>query len=413
LMQPSDFGMDSSLSEVVAQLGGSLKVFPNPLWLSENSDFDTWVQGKKEWRMEFFYREMRKKTGWLMDGGQPVGGTWNFDADNRQVPKPGHVFPVKLEFAPDTITLEVLAWVEETFKTHPGSLEGFHWAVTRDQVLQALKHFLEHRLANFGPFEDAMLEGEDQLYHSLLSPAINICLLSAKEVCVAALEFAAVPENNVPLQSIEGFIRQILGWREFMHQVYRTQMPVLRLENQLGASRKLPDFYWTGKTKMRCVSSAVTQVLSTGHTHHIQRLMVLGNFALLAGISPQAINDWFLSMYVDAFDWVVTPNVIGMSQYANAGGFTSKPYIAGGAYISRMSNHCKTCAFNPKLTSGDTACPFSSLYWGFINQHLETFKNNPRMGIPISNWNKRHPNERSAILERNQQVLALLEENLL
>jgi deoxyribodipyrimidine photolyase-related protein len=413
LIQPSDFGVDSSLSEVVTQLGGSLKVFSNPLWLSSNNDFDTWAQGKKEWRMEFFYREMRKKTAWLMDGGQPLGGTWNFDADNRQVPKLGHKFPQKLEFKPDSITLKTLDWVEETFKTHSGSLEGFNWAVTRVEALQALTHFLEHRLADFGPFEDAMVEGEHQLYHSLLSPAINIGLLSAKEVCVAALEFAAKTENNVPLQSIEGFIRQILGWREFMYHVYRLQMPALRLENQLGANRALPDFYWTGKTQMRCVSSAVTQVLATGHTHHIQRLMVLGNFALLAGISPQAINDWFLSMYVDAFDWVVTPNVIGMSQYANAGGFTSKPYIAGGAYISRMSNHCKSCAFNPKLTSGETACPFSSLYWGFIDRHLETFKNNPRMGIPISNWNKRDPVERNAILERNQEVLALLEQNLL
>ncbi len=413
LMQPNDFGVFEGLSETVTQLGGKLEVLPNPLWLSSNDDFDAWAKDKKEWRMEFFYREMRKKTGWLMDGAQPVGGTWNFDADNRQVPKPGHVFPEKLEFTPDSITFEVLNWVRETFKTHPGSLEGFYWAVTRDQALQALNHFLEHRLASFGPFEDAMVEGENQLYHSLLSPAVNIGLLSAKEVCLAALGFAANPDNNVPIQSIEGFIRQILGWREFMHHVYRRQMPALRLENQLNATRKLPDFYWTGKTKMRCVSSAVTQVLESGHTHHIQRLMVLGNFALLVGVSPQGINDWFLSMYVDAFDWVVTPNVIGMSQYANAGGFTSKPYIAGGAYISRMSNHCQSCTFNPKLTSGETACPFSSLYWDFIGRHLETFKNNPRMGIPISNWNKRDPIERQAILERSREVLALLEQNLL
>ena len=413
LMQPSDFGVEETLSRVVSQLGGTLEMFPNSLWLSINSDFDTWARGKKEWRMEFFYREMRRKTAWLMEGTQPSGGTWNFDADNRQTPKPGHVFPPKLEFAPDAITLETLAWVEETFKEHPGSLAGFNWAVTRDQALQALTHFLEHRLGNFGPFEDAMVEGENQLYHSLISPAINIGLLSAKEVCVAALEFASVPENNVPLQSIEGFVRQILGWREFMHHVYRRQMPALRLENQLNATRALPDFYWTGKTKMRCVSSAVKQVLATGHTHHIQRLMVLGNFALLAGISPQVTNDWFLSMYVDAFDWVVTPNVIGMSQYANAGGFTSKPYIAGGAYISRMSNHCKTCAFNSKLTSGDTACPFSSLYWDFLDRHGAMFKNNPRMSIPISNWNKRDPSERSAILERSKEVLGLLERNLL
>ncbi len=413
LMQPSDFGVAQALSQTMTELGGQLEVLPNPLWLSSDDEFDAWTKGKKEWRMEFFYRQMRQKTAWLMDGSQPLGGTWNFDADNRQTPKAGHVFPEKLEFTPDAITLEVLAWVEGTFKGHPGILENFGWAVTRVEALRALNHFLEHRLVNFGPFEDAMVEGEHQLYHSLISPAINIGLLSAKEVCETALEFASKPENHVPLQSIEGFIRQILGWREFMHHVYRRQMPALRLENQLNATRELPDFYWTGKTKMRCVSSAVAQLLETGHTHHIQRLMVLGNFALLAGVSPQAINDWFLSMYVDAFDWVVTPNVIGMSQYANAGGFTSKPYIAGGAYISRMSNHCKSCAFNPKLTSGETACPFSSLYWDFLDRHGSRFKSNPRMSIPVAAWNKRDPSERQAILERSQEVLGLLEQNLL
>ena len=411
LIQPADFGVGEMLSEVVMRLGGKLEIIPNPLWLSTENDFDGWARGKKELRMEFFYRQMRKRTGWLMDGVQPLGDTWNFDADNRQTPERGHVFPPKLEFQPDAITLETLNWVEKTFPNHPGSLGHFNWAVTRDQALQALDHFLEHRLANFGPFEDAMLEGEHQLYHSLLSPALNIGLLSAKEVCETALEFAAMPSNNVPLQSIEGFIRQILGWREFMHHVYRRQMPGLRLENQLQATRVLPDFYWTGNTKMRCLSSAVSQLLETGHTHHIQRLMVLGNFALLAGIQPQAVNDWFLSMYVDAFDWVVTPNVLGMSQYANAGGFTSKPYVSGGAYISRMSNHCKSCQFNPKLTTGENACPFSSLYWDFLDRHGEKFKTNPRMSIPVSAWKKRDELDRKAILERSQEVLSLLEQN--
>ena len=409
LRQPSDYGIQERFLEVVTELGGKLEIMENPLWLSTNTDFDAWAKGKKELRMEFFYREMRKKTAWLMDGAQPLGGTWNFDADNRQTPKQDHVFPPKLEFEPDSITLEVLTWVEKTFPSHPGSLAKFNWAVTRDQALRALNHFLEFRLKNFGPFEDAMLEGEHQLYHSLLSPAINIGLLSAKEVCEQALEFAANQTNNVPLQSIEGFIRQILGWREFMHHVYRRQMPGLRLENQLKATKAMPDFYWTGKTNMRCVSSAVTQLLETGHTHHIQRLMVLGNFALLAGIDPQALNDWFLSLYVDAFDWVVTPNVIGMSQYANAGGFTSKPYVSGGAYISRMSNHCKSCQFNPKLTTGENACPFSSLYWDFLDRHSEKFKTNPRMSIPVSAWKKRDELDRKAILERSQEVLSLLE----
>jgi deoxyribodipyrimidine photolyase-related protein len=245
------------------------------------------------------------------------------------------------------------------------------------------------------------VDGEVQLYHSLISPYINLGLLSAREVCEAALEHL----GRVPLASLEGFIRQILGWREFMHHVYNSLMPQFRDENRFGLSRDLPDFYWTGQTKMRCVSEAVRQVWQTGHAHHIQRLMVLGNFALLYGVRPQAVNDWFLFGFVDAFDWVVTPNVIGMSQYADGGSFTSKPYVSGAGYISRMSNHCQHCAYLAKETLGDGACPFNSLYWNFINQHLPRFSSNPRMAIVVANWNKRNANDKAAILEQAKKVL--------
>ena len=410
--QPADHGVAENLSRIVSRHGGSLTVVPDETWLSSQADWDAYARGKKELRMEFFYRQMRRKTGWLMESdSQPIGGKWNFDAENRQVPEPDHAFPPRLTFEPDQITKDALEYVQATFPEHFGNLSQWNWPVTREDAVRALEHFLTHRLARFGPFEDAMVEGEAQLYHSLISPAINIGLLSPREVCEHALNFAAQPEHRVPLESIEGFIRQILGWREFMHHVYRTKMPEFRTENRLNHARKLPDFYWTGRTQMRCVSSAVNQLRDTGHTHHIQRLMVLGNFALIAGINPQEVNDWFLMGYVDAFDWVVTPNVIGMSQYADLGSFTSKPYAAGAGYISRMSNHCASCSYNPKETLGDTACPFGSLYWDFIDRHTDAFQNNQRMSLIVGSWKKRDPDSKKLILEQAKSVLRRLEKN--
>jgi deoxyribodipyrimidine photolyase-related protein len=410
LMEPADFGVDALLRTMIETHGGTLEVVENELWLSNDADFAAFAKGKKSLRMEFFYRKLREKTGWLMEAAQPVGGQWNFDADNRQTPPAGHRFPEKLEFEQDDLTLETLDWVGKHFPSNFGNLERFNWPVTRDQALLALEHFLEHRLASFGPFEDAMVEDENQLYHSFLSPALNIGLLTAREVCERVLEYAANPENAIPLSSIEGFVRQILGWREFMRHVYRTKMPGFRQENRLEHTATLPNFYWTGKTRMNCLSSCVHQVLETGHSHHIQRLMVLGNFALIAGVRPQEINDWFLFAYVDAFDWVVSPNVIGMSQYADLGSFTSKPYASGGAYISRMSNHCLGCEFNPKKSVGDDACPFSSLYWDFLDRHLERFSKNQRMSMVLAGWKKRDPEDKRAILERADEVKRLLED---
>jgi deoxyribodipyrimidine photolyase-related protein len=421
VVQPADHGVAENLSRVVSRYGGSLNVAPDESWLSTEADWDGYVRGKKQLRMEFFYREMRRKTGWLMvapdvssthlHSDQPIGGKWNYDAENRQVPERGHDFPPPLKFERDEITQDTLEYVQATFPDHFGNLELFNWPVTHADAQLALEHFLTHRLARFGPFEDAMVEGEAQVYHSLISPPINLGLLTPREVCERALEFAAKPENHVPLESIEGFIRQILGWREFMHHVYRTKMPAFKLENQLGHTRTLPDFYWTGDTNMRCVSSAVKQLQATGHTHHIQRLMVLGNFALIAGINPQEVNDWFLMGYVDAFDWVVTPNVIGMSQYADQGSFTSKPYASGAGYINRMSNHCGSCPYNPKETIGPKACPFASLYWDFVNRHLELFERNQRMSLIVAGWKKRDPDDKNAILRQAKDVLGRLEKN--
>jgi deoxyribodipyrimidine photolyase-related protein len=400
LMQPADFGVATMLQGIVTAQGGQLEVIENELWLSTNADWQRFTKGKKQLRMEFFYRQMRQKTGWLMDAGEPVGGQYNFDADNRQPPPRDHAFPPKLAFAPDALTLQTMDWVAERFPDHFGTLDGFNWPVTRADALHALEHFIAHRLHDFGPYEDAMLSGETQLYHSLLSPAINLGLLSAREVCEAALQH----QNRVPLSSLEGFLRQILGWREFMHHIYNAKMPGLRSANGLEHFADLPELYWTGETEMNCLRSSVTQLLETGHTHHIQRLMVLGNYALLMGVEPQQLNEWFLLGYVDAYDWVVTPNVIGMSQFADLGGFTSKPYIAGGAYIDRMSDYCSGCPYDPKRSSGPNACPFTTLYWDFIDRHATRFAGHPRMGMAVNAWKKRDAADKSAILERAAQL---------
>ncbi len=405
VMEPAEYGVSERLTSIVQACGGQLEVRENTLWLSSHADWSRYANGKTSYRMEFFYRDLRRRTGYLMDGPDPVGGRWNFDEDNRQTPKRGHVFPPKLEFEPDALTLETINWVNQTFPDHFGSVEHFNWPVTRVQALEALEHFVQHRLESFGPFEDAILDDEPQLYHSLLSAAINLGLLSAREVCERVLR----EQHRVPISSLEGFIRQILGWREFMRHVYNAKMPTFRQQNVLEHTRDLPGFYWTGETKMRCVSSAVKHLLKTGHTHHIQRLMVLGNFALIAGVSPQQLNDWFWFGYVDAYDWVVTPNVIGMSQYADGGSFTSKPYSSGGAYINRMSDHCQHCAFDPKQTTGSSACPFNSLYWHFIDRHFERFARNQRMGVIVANWRKRKLEDKQAVLERAQEVLQQLE----
>jgi deoxyribodipyrimidine photolyase-related protein len=396
LMEPADWGIAERLQSAASSLGGNITLVPNAFWLSTKADWDAYANGKKQLRMEYFYREMRRKTGWLVVDGQPVGGKWNYDSENRATPEPDHQFPPRQLFPPDELTQTTIDWVEVTFPNHYGSTVGFNWPVTRAQARELLEHFLETRLTLFGPYEDAMVQREHVLYHSLLSAALNLGLLTAREVCETALTY----EPQVPLASLEGFIRQILGWREFMYHIYRSKMPDFRNENRLNHHVPLPDFYWTGTTNMNCVAQSVQQLLETGHTHHIQRLMVLGNFALLAGVSPQELNDWFLTMYVDAYDWVVSPNVLGMSQYADLGSFTSKPYISGAAYINRMSDYCDSCVYNPNQTVGETACPFASLYWDFLERHAPLLKQNQRMSMIVHGWLKRKSADRQVILEQ-------------
>ena len=406
LMEPADHGVASSLRAAVEKHGGSLQVVPNELWLTSAAEFDAWAGSRATCRMEGWYREMRRRTGWLMEGAEPVGGAWNLDAENRRTPPPGTRFPSVPRFEPDPITREVIAWVEETFPGAIGSAAGFAWPVTRAEALRALDTFVAERLASFGPYEDAMVDGERSLFHSLLSAPLNLGLITARETCEAALGAWAAADGAIPLQSVEGFVRQLLGWREFIRHVYRRRMPELHGANRLGATAPLPDFYWTGETRMRCVGEAVRGVLANGHAHHIERLMVLGNWALLAGVEPRQVNDWFLEAFVDAFDWVVSPNVLGMSQYADPS-FTSKPYLAGGAYLSRMSDHCRHCPYDPRRSVGDDACPFSTLYWDFVDRNLPLIAANQRTGPVAAAWRRRDEGDRVAIRARAAEVRRL------
>ncbi len=409
LMEPNDAGYADTLRAICKKHGGTLTIVLNELWLTDKKMFAAWAEGRKELRMEYFYREVRKQYGYLLDeNGEPQGGKWNFDKDNRDKPERHHVFPKIAGFEPDSITREVIAYVDKTFPNHFGDTKAFRWAVTREQALKALHNFCKHRLKLFGRFEDAMVTGEYGLYHSLLSPAINLGLLHPKEVVETALEYYHDKKNNIPLNSTEGFVRQVIGWREFMKRVYDYKMPEFKLENKLAAPTALPEFYWSGETKMNCLHQCVTQVQETGHAHHIQRLMVLGNFAQLAGVNPQELTDWFTAVFVDALEWVMIPNVIGMSQYADLGSFTSKPYGSSGNYINNMSDYCKGCHYNVKEKIGDTACPFNSLYWDFIDRHFDTFSKNQRMGVIVANWKNQKVDDKKKVLERAKQVKNLL-----
>ena len=348
-------------------------------------DFAAHAKGRKSLRMEYFYREQRKRHDVLMQSDEPVGGQWNFDADNREAfgaAGPGAV-PPRASFEPDAVTREVIALVNQRFADHPGRLDSFAWPVTREDALQSLQAFITERLPLFGRYQDAMWPGDAWLYHSHLSAALNLKLLNPREV-VAAAE-VAYHDGHAPLASVEGFIRQILGWREYVRGVYWTQMPAYLERNALGAREDLPAWFWTGATDMACLHDALAQTLEHGYANHIQRLMVTGLFALMLGVEPKQVHAWYLAVYVDAVEWVELPNTLGMGQYADGGLMGSKPYIATGKYIQRMSPHCKGCRYDPAQRSGDSACPFTTLYWDFLMRHEAALAKNPRMALQVKN----------------------------
>jgi deoxyribodipyrimidine photolyase-related protein len=364
-------------------------------FVCSRGEFARWAEGRKSYRMEYFYREMRRKTGLLMHGDEPVGGQWNFDHDNRKALPKGFAPPKRRRFPPDAITRDVLELVEKRFGDHFGDLEPFGWAVTREDALQALHHFIRDCLAGFGDYQDAMKAGEDFLLHSVISPYLNCGLLTAMEVCDAAEE--AYRKGRAPLNAVEGFIRQVIGWREYVRGIYWTRMPDYAATNHLNASRALPAFYWTGETGMNCLKECIGATRRHAYAHHIQRLMVTGNFALLAGIRPAEIEEWYLVVYADAYDWVELPNVHGMVMHADGGLLGSKPYAASGAYINRMSDYCAGCRYDPEIKSGPDACPFNPMYWNFLIENEKTLARNPRMAMPYRTLGKMTPGRRAEI----------------
>jgi deoxyribodipyrimidine photolyase-related protein len=382
---PGDWRVLQSLRAVAAEHHLPLDLRDDTHFFSTVRDFAVHAKGRKQLRLEYWYRELRQKHGILMDGKVPVGGQWNFDADNRESfgkAGPQNV-PPPTRFAPDSITQEVMSVVNTRFASHPGTLHSFGWPVTRAQALTALQAFIQERLPLFGLYEDAMWSGEPWLYHSHLSCALNLKLLGAREVVQAAEE--AYRAGHAPLAAVEGFIRQILGWREYVRGIYWTQMPEYLEHNALDAHAELPAWYWTGDTDMACLKDAIGQTLEHGYAHHIQRLMVTGLYALLLGVRPQAVHAWYLSVYVDAVEWVELPNTLGMGQFGDGGLMASKPYVASGKYIQRMGNHCKGCQYDPAQSTGKSACPFTTLYWDFLMRHEPMLKKNPRMAMQLKN----------------------------
>jgi deoxyribodipyrimidine photolyase-related protein len=349
--------------------------------------------------MDHFYREQRRRTGILLDGNdKPVGGAWNYDTDNRHAFRSEPDPPSLPRFRPDTTTREVIDLVRRRFPDAAGRLEGFNWPVTRRQAKRALSDFVENRLAEFGVYQDAMWTGQPFLYHSLLSPTLNLKLLHPSEVVDAVSN--AHEAGRAPINSVEGFVRQVIGWREFIRGIYWTEGPEYASRNELGEHGPLPSFYWNAETEMVCLREAIEQVLRYGYGHHIQRLMVTGNFALISGVSPKAISDWYLGMYVDAVDWVTLPNTLGMVMHADGGIVGTKPYAASGRYIDRMSNYCAECRYDPKKRSGPKACPFTTFYWDFMLRHQKKFATNPRMKMMLRNVDRLGREERRTI--RNQ-----------
>jgi deoxyribodipyrimidine photolyase-related protein len=381
LTRPGEHRVGTLVEAACRRCSTELVVEEDPHFLCTPAEFVEWAGGRKQARLEHFYRHMRRRYDVMMDGRLPAGGKWNYDARNRGSfgrQGPGMVPPVR-GFEPDRTTRDVLARVQERFAAHPGSLVDFDWPVTRKDARAALTAFVEERLPAFGQWQDAMWTGQPFLYHARLSTALNLKLLNPREVIDAVEQ--AWREGRVPIEAAEGFIRQVLGWREFIRGVYWREMPGYVAHNSLQAREPLPGFYWTADTDMACLHAVIGQTLRYGYAHHIQRLMVTGLFALLLGVEPRQVHAWYLAVYVDAVEWVELPNTLGMSQFADGGVVASKPYVASGNYIQRMSNYCGRCRYNPKQATGRGACPFTTLYWDFLLRHRARFERHPRAGM--------------------------------
>ena len=400
---PGEFRVLEDMQNWEADLGIAVEIRQDDRFLCPPEMFESWAAGRKQLRMDFFYREMRRHHDVLMVDGKPVGGKWNYDVENRERPDPSQQVPAPLQFSPDETSQTVLNLVGHYCADHFGELDEFGFAVTREQALQVLEHFIVNRLPLFGTFQDAMIEGEPWMYHSHIGFYLNVGLLGPGEVITSAQN--AYEAGTAPLNSVEGFIRQILGWREFVRGIYWLKMPGYASENFLAADRLLPDFFWTGDTQMNCLRQSIGQTKKYAYAHHIQRLMVLGNFALLAGLAPKFVNEWYLIVYADAFEWVELPNVSGMVLFADGGYLASKPYAAGGAYINRMSNYCQNCRFKVAEKTGGDACPFNYLYWHFLIKNRDRLGNNARLGMIYRSLDRMSEEKQQTIMDDARQFL--------
>ena len=394
IMTPGDRPFESWLRSLA--LPCPLTLLPNNHFLWSKDDFATWAQGRKRLLLEDFYRESRKRWQILMEDGQPMGGQWNFDQENRKPPKKNLAPPVAPFFAPDTITQKVIERIKQLDLPGYGELSPFSWGVTRQQALQALEHFIDVGLGQFGTYQDAMVTAHKTLWHSLISPYLNLGLLTPSEVIEKIAQ--AFTTQKIPLNNVEGFIRQVLGWREYMQGIYQWVDEDYGQRNWFGHDYPLPAFYWeSGQTKMNCLATVLRQVEETGYAHHIQRLMILSNFALIVGVNPQQLQAWFHAAFIDAYDWVMQTNVLGMGQFADGGLLASKPYGSSANYINKMSDYCQQCPYNPKARTGSDACPFNYFYWDFLSRHQKKLQKTGRMGLILANLKRIEPEEMSAM----------------
>lgn len=404
---PGEYQVLKDIKSLKDELNIHLEIREDDRFLCTNDEFASWASSRKEMRMEYFYRKMRKKYKILMNGDNPKGGQWNFDAENRKPPKKGLTIPHHYIADIDDITQEVISLVSNRFNNHFGDIEPFYFAVTRAHALKALNQFIEQRLPNFGDYQDAMIQGKPWMYHSHISFYLNCGLLLPFE-CVKAAE-KAYDQQKAPLNAVEGFIRQIIGWREYIRGIYWLKMPGYSNQNFLEANRRLPDFYWTANTQMNCLRQCVLETKQNAYAHHIQRLMVLGNFALIAGINPKEVNEWFWIVYADAYEWVELPNVSGMILFADGGYLASKPYAAGGSYINKMSDYCKNCSYKVRKKNGPDACPFNYLYWDFLDRNRKKLSGNHRIGMMYRTFELMGKEKQKAIREDSKKFLSSIE----
>ena len=407
--EPDEYRLDTLLEEWSKGIEIPVRKVSTEHFFTSREMVGELFRNKKAYLMETFYREMRKRTGLLMKGQEPEGGKWNYDPTNRKKLPKDHQPPPPLLFDHDLS--DIVHMIREHGVSTLGNIDPEHysWPIDREEALNLLKYFCEHLLLHFGDFQDALTSKSWTLYHSRLSFAMNLKLISPKEVC-DAVESTFRASDEVDITQAEGFIRQILGWREFMRGIYWAEMPGFAEMNHFEHAAPLPSWYWNGKTKMACLRQAIQQSLDHGYAHHIQRLMVTGNFALLAGVDPDQVDHWYLGIYVDAYHWVEVTNTRGMSQYADGGLVGTKPYVSSASYLHKMGDHCVNCHYDHKDRTGERSCPLNSLYWHFHDRHRSKLESNPRISMMYKTWDKMDVQMKEELLQRGDWVLDHIEE---